>query len=90
MLKELLNGEQALKDSTAQLRMIGVNVNQIARRMNKFDPKHVTDGKNIRRLIKFLLGETDKINGIIAKHSKIVWSLIYASRHRYDHKRQGR
>ena len=73
--------ENALKESNYQLAKIGVNLNQIAYRVNgmwKVDLKNAQG----RELLKRLNERTDALTEAIHRHVDMVWKLINAGRYR--------
>ena len=77
-----LEEEKTLSESNYQLSHIGVNLNQIARRVNRMDFGPFKEEKAIRLLLKKQLERTTELTAAINKHVKLVWALINAGRYR--------
>lgn len=77
-----LDEEKALSESNYQLSHIGVNLNQIARRVNRMDFGPFKEEKVIKILLKKQLERTTELTAAINKHVKLVWALINAGRYR--------
>lgn len=74
--------EAALKESNYQLARIGVNLNQIAHRVNGMGNVDLTKNAQGRELLKRLNERTDALTTAINKHVDMVWKLINAGRYR--------
>ena len=76
----------ALETSNEEMRMIGVNLNQIARKVNSMDVKRFNDydAKTIKELVTRLVNRVDKLSGAIIDHNAKVYALINAGKHRCD------
>ena len=81
-----LDETDALESSNEELRMIGVNINQIARRVNSMDVRRFNnyDAKTIKELVTRLVNRVDKLSGAIIDHTAKVYALINAGKHRCD------
>ena len=79
-----LDEEDALENSNEELRMIGVNLNQVAHRVNMMDLDSFAkqDVEDIKELIKRLTKKTETISKEIKEHTKKVFDLLNAGRHR--------
>lgn len=73
--------EATLKESNYQLARIGVNLNQIAHRVNGMGNVDLKNARG-RDLLKRLNERTDALTTAINKHVDIVWKLINAGRYR--------
>lgn len=74
-----LDEEITLKNSNRELSRIGVNLNQITRKLNSLNMVTYQDN---RLLLKRVLESTDKLSGQIKKHVDLVWDVINAGRYR--------
>lgn len=81
-----LDETDALESSNEELRMIGVNINQIARRVNSMDVRRFNnyDAQTIKELLERLINKIDKLSGAIRDHTEKVYSLINRGRHHLD------
>lgn len=81
-----LDETDALESSNEELRMIGVNINQIARRVNSMDVRRFNnyDAQTIKELLERLINKIDKLSGAILDHTEKVYSLINRGRHHLD------
>ena len=70
----------ALRESNTNLRAIGTNLNQIARRTNKIDMSKLSNQTEIRSLVLGLIERTKSLNDSILKHTKKVYELINTAR----------
>ena len=79
-----LDEEDALENSNEELRMIGVNLNQVAHRVNMMDLDSFAkqDIEDVKELIKRLTKKTETISKEIKEHTKKVFDLLNAGRHR--------
>lgn len=79
-----LDEEDVLENSNEELRMIGVNLNQVAHRVNMMDLDSFAkqDVEDIKELIKRLTKKTETISKEIKEHTKKVFDLLNAGRHR--------
>lgn len=79
-----LDEEKTLKQSIRKVDSIGVNINQIARRLNSphFLELFRENGGNALDMLRQLTDSMQQLNLIIAKHSGYVWGIINAARHR--------
>lgn len=79
-----LDEEDALENSNEELRMIGVNLNQVAHRVNMMDLDSFAkqDVEDVKKLIKRLTKKTETISKEIKEHTKKVFDLLNAGRHR--------
>lgn len=73
--------EAALKESNYQLSKIGVNLNQIAHRVNGMGNVNLKNAQG-RELLKRLNERTDALSAAINRHVDMVWKLINAGRYR--------
>lgn len=76
-----LDEEKALVESNFQLSRIGVNLNQIAHRVNSVKVLNLSSEECLK-LLQEILKRTDNLNKAINLHVKKVWKLINAGRHR--------
>lgn len=81
-----LDETDALESSNEELRMIGVNINQIARRVNSMDVRRFNnyDAQTIKELLNRLINKTENLRGAILDHTEKVYSLINRGRHHLD------
>ncbi|WP_281071208.1 plasmid mobilization relaxosome protein MobC [Succinivibrio dextrinosolvens] len=81
-----LDETDALEKSNEEMRMIGVNLNQIARKVNSMDVKRFNDydAKTIKELVTRLVNRVDKLSGAIIDHTAKVYALINAGKHLFD------
>lgn len=82
-----LEEQKALVSSNYQLSKIGVNLNQIAHRVNAMQnggPKSA----EYRLLLKKMLERTDNLSAAINTHVAKVWKLINAGRYRLSLRRE--
>ena len=76
-----LDEEITLKDSNRELARIGVNLNQITRKLNSLNMIQCTYQDN-KLLLKRVMEGTDKLSKQIKKHVSLVWDVINAGRYR--------
>ena len=79
-----LDETEALIKSNGDLRKLGVNINQIAHRVNmmNLDTFSKQDVEEIKVLIKRLNKRDEEIKKFINEHVDRVWALVNAGRHR--------
>ena len=71
-----------LRNANNELRKIGVNLNQIAHHTNTIDFDRITEGKNVKELLKNFTKRAESISTTIDNHVAKVWALINAGRYR--------
>ena len=76
-----LDEEITLKESNRELARIGVNLNQITRKLNSLNMIQCTYQDN-KLLLKRVMEGTDKLSKQIKKHVSLVWAVINAGRYR--------
>lgn len=76
-----LDEEITLKESNRELARIGVNLNQITRKLNSLNMIQCTYQDN-KLLLKRVMEGTDKLSKQIKKHVSLVWDVINAGRYR--------
>ena len=81
-----LDETDALEKSNGELRMIGVNLNQIAHKVNAIDIKRFNeyDAQTIKELLNRLINKTENLRGAILDHTKKVIALINRGRYHHD------
>lgn len=81
-----LDETDALEKSNGELRMIGVNLNQIAHKVNAMDIKSFNDydAQTIKELLNRLNNKTENLRGAILDHTKKVLALINRGRYHHD------
>ncbi|MBQ3679415.1 MAG: plasmid mobilization relaxosome protein MobC [Succinivibrio sp.] len=81
-----LDETEALIKSNGDLRKLGVNINQIAHRVNmmNLDTFAKQDVEEIKILIKRLNKRDEEIRKFINEHVDRVWALVNAGRHRFS------
>ena len=82
-----LEEQKALVNSNYQLSKIGVNLNQIAHRVNALQAGGLK-GAEYLALLKKMLERTDKLTTAINSHAALVWKLINAGRYRLSLRRE--
>ena len=76
-----MDEEITLKESNRELARIGVNLNQITRKLNSLNMIQCTYQDN-KLLLKRVMEGTDKLSKQIKKHVSLVWDVINAGRYR--------
>ncbi|WP_295363480.1 plasmid mobilization relaxosome protein MobC [uncultured Succinivibrio sp.] len=81
-----LDETDALEKSNGELRMIGVNLNQIAHKVNSMDVKRFNDydAQTIKELLNRLINKTENLRGSLLDHTKKVYALINRGRFHHD------
>ena len=81
-----LDETDALEKSNGELRMIGVNLNQIAHKVNSMDVKRFNDydAQTIKELLNRLINKTENLRGSLLDHTKKVYDLINRGRFHHD------
>lgn len=79
-----LDEAEALERSNDELRMIGVNLNQVAHRVNKMELNTFSnhDVEDLKELMKRLNKKADTLSKEVKEHTKKVWNLLNAGRYR--------
>ena len=81
-----LDEVEVLEQSNSELRMIGVNLNQIAHKVNSMDVKRFNDydAQTIKELLNRLINKTENLRGSLLDHTKKVYALINRGRLHHD------
>lgn len=73
---------EALRESNSLIRSIGVNLNQIAKSINKINPDRLNDSEQVKMLISKIVQRADTLYTNTLTHTKYVYKLINSAKNR--------